>query len=73
MFPDFHRPVLAAVLLISLSACATCREHPAACAIVGAIVVGSIAATIENNRHDQQSARSIMRTPGPQICPPSGC
>ena len=42
--------LLAVALSLTLQGCATCREHPAACAIVGAIVVGSVAATIENNR-----------------------
>jgi hypothetical protein len=56
----FSGLALAVALFLSISACATCREHPVACAIVGAIVVGSVAATIENNRHDQQQRHSAL-------------
>jgi hypothetical protein len=48
---------ITAVLLAAIfavSGCATCHEHPVACTIVGAIVVGSIAATIENNQPDHR-------------------
>ncbi len=31
---------------LALSACATCRQYPTACAIGSAVVVGSVAATI---------------------------
>jgi hypothetical protein len=42
-------------IALSLSACATCHEHPVACAIGGAIVIGSIAAAAEHS-HDQRVA-----------------
>lgn len=37
------------VTLLSLSACATCERHPYVCATAGAIVVGSVAYTLEMN------------------------
>lgn len=49
--------ILAFFLVFSLAGCATCREHKAACVVVSAILAGSIAATIENNRHSQQPSR----------------
>jgi hypothetical protein len=39
--------LLAAVLLVS--GCATCERHPVACTVAGAIVAGSVAATIEQH------------------------
>ena len=43
---------LAAGLLLALSGCAAspCRKYPAACAVAGAVVVGSIAACIAANQ-----------------------
>jgi hypothetical protein len=51
------------VVLLSLSACATCERHPLACTVAGAIVVGSIAASYgahDNRTHD---TRIINGTP----------
>ena len=39
----------------------TCREHPMACSIVGAVVVGSIAATIAAHDSDRGHARAIPK------------
>jgi hypothetical protein len=58
MFPNFHRPILAAVLCLSLSACATLERHPVLTAIGTAIIVGSIAAIAEHH-HDQRSASRV--------------
>lgn len=44
------------VLLSTLSGCATCREHPLACSMVGALVVGSVAATIASQHEHTSSA-----------------
>jgi hypothetical protein len=46
------RAITALVIVVTLSGCATCQEHPAFCAVGAAVVAGSIAATIEVNRHD---------------------
>lgn len=55
-------------VLFSLVGCATCGRHPVVCTIAGAIVVGSIAATIQANDKDRDQ-RQISRTPGPQVRP----
>ena len=49
---------------VSLSGCATCQRHPVACAIAGAIVVGSVVAAIENNRHDQRAGSPSQQCVG---------
>jgi hypothetical protein len=36
-----------------LTGCATCQNHPVFCAVGTAIIVGSVAATIEDNRHHE--------------------
>lgn len=43
-----------AILLLTLCAagCATCQQHPVWCAVGAAVVVGSIAASVERH-HDQ--------------------
>jgi hypothetical protein len=42
-------------VFLVLSGCATCQRHPVACSIAGAIVVGSVAATVAaNSGHDQR-------------------
>lgn len=43
------------VLLATLSGCATCREHPIACTMIGTLVVGSVAATIAS-QHEHTPA-----------------
>jgi hypothetical protein len=47
--------LIAALLL--LGGCATCREHPVACTVAGAIVAGSVAATIEQHHHAEPGSR----------------
>lgn len=46
-------------LALTLSACATCREHPVMCSVVGAIALGSVAATIEQNQPDHRAQSSV--------------
>lgn len=65
-------PTLVAALLLALGGCATCQQHPTACAIGGAIVVGSIAASY--GRHDDQnrmgaSSHNSNQGLGPQVRP----
>jgi hypothetical protein len=50
--------ILALAALIALGGCATCQQHPVACTIVGAVVVGSVVATIEANEHHRASPTS---------------
>jgi hypothetical protein len=54
------RAKLAAVaaLLLALTGCATCQQHPLACGVAGAIVVGSVAASVgshDNRAHDNRA------------------
>jgi len=56
-------------LVLALSGCATCRNHPTACTVVGVIVAGSITATlIANGNHGD--SRTRIHTVGPEL-PPS--
>jgi hypothetical protein len=61
MFTHLRGPILAAVLLLSLSlsGCATCQQHPVWCAVGTAVVVGSIAASVEH-QHDQRRAPATI-------------
>jgi hypothetical protein len=60
--------IFALVLCSLLAGCATCREHPIACGIAGAVVAGSIAASVQHH-HDQQSAAAAhMSTTQPVNC-----
>jgi hypothetical protein len=47
--------VLRLALIIALAGCATCERHPVACGIGGALIVGSVAATIAANDHHHSS------------------
>lgn len=53
------KTLIALIVSISLTGCMTCREHPLACSIAGAIVVGSVAATVAANSSDRNSIRPI--------------
>lgn len=48
---------LAVTCVVLLSGCATCTRYPIACAVGGAIIVGSVAATIalHDDHHDHRS------------------
>lgn len=61
-------PILAFCLL---SGCATCREHPLACSVAAAVVVGSVAATL--NAHERESAPPTLRTTLPVNCQKGSC
>lgn len=56
------------VVVLSLSACATCERHPIACAAAGAIVVGSVAYTLEMNDSSHRDP-GIHMNHGPQLRP----
>lgn len=47
-----------------LDGCATCREHPTACAIGSAVIVGSVAATIaaHSDSHGHQTPPHLSNT-----------
>lgn len=47
------------------SGCQLCREHPVACAIGGAVIVGSVAAIVEH-QHDVSNDRQIAPGGSPQ-------
>jgi hypothetical protein len=60
--------------LISISACATCQQHPVACAVGSAVIVGSIAVALEHHHDQQTHDRQIAPSVGPEcrngVCPP---
>jgi hypothetical protein len=58
--PRFAGRIAFVVLLISLSGCATCQQHPVWCAVGSAIVVGSIAASIDR---DHRSNTAVQINP----------
>lgn len=62
--------LIALIVSIALTGCMTCRDHPLACSIAGAIVVGSVAATVAANSSDRDHARSITAHYG--ACVPQG-
>lgn len=41
--------LIIAVFAVALCGCQACRTHPIACAAIGAVVVGSVAATLAHN------------------------
>ena len=56
-------------VVLALSGCATgrvlpdaCEQHPLACSIGAAVIVGSVAATVEANQHHSQPV-SCAATP----------
>jgi hypothetical protein len=58
-------------LVLALSGCATCQQHPTACAIAGAVIAGSIAATVVANDHHHHGAagpRRVACDPGVTAC-----
>jgi hypothetical protein len=55
--------IAAAALMLALGGCATCRQHPTACGVAGAIVVTSIALSAGT---DYRAAP--RRTGVPSIC-----
>lgn len=65
--PSPTLPALAAALLLALGGCATCRQHPVACGIAGAVIVGSIAASVQHH-HDQQHDSRTMSNTQPVNC-----
>jgi hypothetical protein len=56
--------------LVALAGCATCRDHPVACGVVSAVMVGSIAATIVANEHAHHpgAPTRIVCNPGVTAC-----
>lgn len=56
-------------ILSALGGCATCDRHPLVCTVATAVVVGSIAASVQHH-HDQGQARSLRLSHGPQLRPP---
>lgn len=58
-------------LCLSLSGCATCREHPAVCSVAAAVVVGSVVATLD--AHERASPPTAQRTILPVTCNKGEC
>lgn len=44
-------------LMTVLSGCATCQQHPVACSVAGAVVVGSLAASSSSTHERYVQAR----------------
>lgn len=57
------RALIVILAALALSACATCREHPTACAIGSAVIVGSVAATIAAH----SDSRGHVQPPPPHL------
>lgn len=65
------KTLIACALVLALSGCATCRDHPVACSVGGAIIAGSIAASILANDHhhrDVTAPHRIACDPGVTAC-----
>lgn len=65
--------LLALCLMAIVSGCATCREHPVACAIGSAIIIGSVAAAVDhhNGHHesfDPNCARGVIGSANNPAC-----
>jgi hypothetical protein len=61
-------PALVAVLLLALGGCATCQQHPVACGVAGAVIVGSIAAAVQHHHDQQHQAAPGMSNTQPVNC-----
>ena len=62
--------ILALLLALSLAGCATCANHPIACSVGGAIIVGSAAASF---RHDDQRGGPAMSSVAGPNCATGAC
>ena len=66
------RAVIAPVICLSLSACATCERHPVICATAAAVIVGSAVAIAEAH-HREHTDRVVMPRTSPcdprRTCP----
>lgn len=62
--------IIAALALASsaLTGCATCRNHPVACTLAGAIIVGSVAATVAANSGGHDPTPPHISTTQPVNC-----
>jgi len=61
--PSSPLKALCLASIFAVSGCATCQQHPVWCAIGSAVVVGSIAATIEANSGGHGHAASPCVNP----------
>lgn len=54
--------MLTGIVILStlLGGCATCREHPVACTMIGTLVVGSVAATIASQHEHTSPAQAAI-------------
>jgi hypothetical protein len=62
--------ILASAVFSSLTACAVCERHPAACAVVGAIVIGGAVAAIEAHHGHSAPIPHCHQQPTPLDCRP---
>lgn len=60
------KPLLIPLMLL-LSGCATCREHPKACMVGAALVAGSIAVSLQGD-HDNRAQPALHPVCAPN-CP----
>jgi hypothetical protein len=51
LLPPATRAATLSLALTLLAGCATCRDHPAACAVAGAVVAGSTVAIVAAHNH----------------------
>lgn len=58
---NIHLMAAIGILAALLSGCMTCQKYPVPCMVASAIVVGSIAATVEANMKDHNNAITTVR------------
>jgi hypothetical protein len=57
-----------ALASVALTGCASRRDHPVACTVAGAIIVGSVAATVAANDHGHAHTPPHMSNVSPPNC-----
>jgi uncharacterized protein YceK len=56
-----------------ISGCATCREHPAVCTVVGAVIVGSVAVAVAQHGSGTSRMAPGQASIGAPPCPGPTC
>lgn len=60
--------LLTVLAFASLAGCATCRDHPVACAVVGAVIIGGAVAALDTRHSDRDRQFQPRQSP----CQPEG-
>jgi hypothetical protein len=51
---------ISALVVVLLSACATCERHPVACGVVAGVVATSIALSVDHDHHGQHNSHAPL-------------